>query len=830
VSPALIVRISPANSGQVRIQQFNFDGSIAQEELATAAEQSYTCFKPGPRPIKVTAAPGSGYQFDRWVLSPSQSGFSPRSNPTEFASTNEVKTLTAYFTGGTTPPPTVPNPPTNVQASSGTYSDRVRITWAASTGATSYEVHRATSATGSRTRIATPTGTSYNDFNTTCPNIYYYWIRAVSSAGVSGFSSSSTGYCQTGTTPPPISGDVTPVSVADAKKMLDEKVGLIVVDISDRDDYERDHILCARHAFYNDFFGVFIDYEAIGLTPYKTSDILVYDQRAINAQTAAQYLADEGFSSVFYLTGGLKAWIDAGHETVPCSYECEGCDLPPMAHAGADKTVNENQIFTLDGSGSVNPGAGVLTYLWQQYNPGNKNSRADISNPDAAQPTVTAPNVQEGGETLIFHLTVTEAQGREDMDSVAVKVNWAFDNRPPTARAGADQEVDGGVEVILNGSGSTDLDDGIATYQWVQTGGAVNVTLTGASTPVAGFIAPLAENEPLELVFELTVTDNGGQSDTDEVTITVSVGNQKPVADAGEPQTVGETALVTLDGSDSSDPDGDTLFYEWRQVGGSRNVDLMQPSSARPSFIAPMVSGDPVVLTFELTVSDNKGLVDSDLVEITVEDVGEPPFADAGRSRMVYEGDMVNLDGFGSFDLDGEIMSYQWVQVNNPAVTIIGETTATASFMAPDVDEGQITLIFQLTVTDNTGLVDSDTVKIGVSSGKAPPVADAGPDQIVNEGDMVVLDGPSSSGLSETITDYQWEQLSGPEVLLSDPTVRTTEFKAPKVGVDLTALQFKLHVEYASGHVSTDTVDVYIKKNNCSSDSTCFISTLNDSF
>lgn len=825
------MKISPANSGQARIQQFNYDGTISQEELATAALQSYTCFKPGPRPIKITASPASGYRFDRWVLEPHQTGFATRSNPSEFASTNEVKTLTAYFTGGATTPP---NPPTNVQASKGAYSDRVNITWNASTNATSYEVYRAISASGTKTRIGTPSVTSYTDRGINCGTTYYYWVKAVGAGGVSAFSSPNTGYCQ-GSTPPPPPPDVTPVNPADAKKMLDEKVGLIVVDVSDRDEYEREHILCARHTFYNDFFGLFLDYESIGLTPYKASDILVYDQKGINGKTAAEYLAGEGFASVHYLTGGLDAWIAAGGETVPCPYECGDCGLPPMAHAGPDQTVNENQTFTLDDSGSVNPGVGALTYSWRQYNPGNRNSRADISNPDAARPTATAPNVQEGGETLIFHLTVTDAQGRKDMDSVAVKVNWVFENRPPTARAGEDQDVDGEEEVVLNGSGSTDPDDGIAAYHWVQTGGAENVTLTGATTAVARFTAPIAENDPLELVFELTVTDKGGQSDTDEVTITVSVGNHSPEARArarDDQTTVRETETVTLDGSDSFDMDGDPLFYVWRQVEGAGEVELMQPTSAQSIFIAPMVSGDPVALTFELTVSDDKGGVAFDRVVITVEDVGEPPFADAGRSQMVYVGDTVKLDGSGSFDLDGDIVSYQWTQVNTPIVEdLTDEKSATATFVAPVVAEGQITLIFQLTVTDDTGLIDSDTVKIGVSSGKAPPVADAGPDQIVNEGDNVVLNGSGSSDLTEKITGYRWEQVSGPEAALSDSAVRAPEFKAPRVGVDLTAMQFKLNVEYASGHVSTDTVDVYIKKKNCSSSSsTCFISTLNSGF
>lgn len=821
------MNISPANSGQVKIEQLKF-GNIdtSSTQIATAATQSYTCFDTNLW-IRSTATPNSGYRFDRWTLTPTsvpiQTGFSLRTNPIEFKNTDvgeAGKTLTVYFTGGTATPP---NPPTNVLATDGTYSDRVNITWNASTNATSYEVYRATSASGSKTKIGNPSVTSYADFSITCPNIYYYWIKAVGAGGASDFSSSNTGYCQGSTPPPPPPPEgVTPVNTTEAKKMLDERVGLIVVDASDPRDYEREHILCARNSTWESNFGS-LNYMGIGLTPYKASDILVYDQKNTFGQTAAEFLAAQGFSSVYYLTGGLEAWIAAGGETVPCTYECDECDLPPMSHAGADRTASENQTFTLNGSGSVNPGAGSLTYSWKQY----QGTNATITNPGAAQPTVRAPYVQEGGETLTFHLTVTDAQGNKDMDSVAVSVTW--NNRSPVADAGGDQDVDGGVEVVLDGRDSTDPDgdSDIDTYRWVQTGGP-DVALTGAATSVARFTSPLAENDPLELVFALTVTDVGGQSDTDEVTITVRIGNQPPVAYAGPDQNVGETAPVILNGSGSTDPDGDLLFYEWRQIG-TPAVVLMQSTSVRPTFTAPMVTGVPLALTFELTVRDNKGGSGTDRVVITVEDVGEPPFADAGRSQMVYEGDMVTLDGFGSFDLDGEIVSYQWIQVNNPAVTMIGEKTATASFMAPDVEEGQIMMIFQLTATDDTGLTDSDTVKIGVSSGKAPPRADAGPDQIVNEWDKVALSGSGSSDLTDTIMGYQWEQVSGPEVALTDPAVRAPEFNAPGVSVDLTALTFKLSVEYVGGYVSTDTVDIFIKKKNCRKDSsTCFISTLKD--
>ncbi len=90
--------------------------------------------------------------------------------------------------------------------------------------------------------------------------------------------------------------------------------------------------------------------------------------------------------------------------------------------------------------------------------------------------------------------------------------------------------------------------------------------------------------------------------------------NGAPAADAGADQTVRPGALVTLDGSASSDPGGGALTYLWQQSGGP-TVTLNDPTAGRPTFIAPDTPG---VLTFTLTVTDGGGLSNQDTVEITV--------------------------------------------------------------------------------------------------------------------------------------------------------------------------------------------------------------------
>ncbi|MCY4374767.1 MAG: fibronectin type III domain-containing protein, partial [Spirochaetaceae bacterium] len=91
-------------------------------------------------------------------------------------------------------------------------------------------------------------------------------------------------------------------------------------------------------------------------------------------------------------------------------------------------------------------------------------------------------------------------------------------------------------------------------------------------------------------------------------------GNRAPVADAGPDQTVADGATVTLDGSGSTDPDGDALTHAWTQRSGPP-VTLSDPTAARTTFTAPSA---PAVLEFALRVADGAGGRDTDTVRVHV--------------------------------------------------------------------------------------------------------------------------------------------------------------------------------------------------------------------
>jgi fibronectin type 3 domain-containing protein len=101
--------------------------------------------------------------------------------------------------------PAAPSPPTNVQASDGTYMDKVQVTWSASPGADSYTVYRATSTSRRATKvtIGTTTNTTYDDTSASVMVIYFYCVVATNSYGKSAYSTYDTGYRSDGTPPIP---------------------------------------------------------------------------------------------------------------------------------------------------------------------------------------------------------------------------------------------------------------------------------------------------------------------------------------------------------------------------------------------------------------------------------------------------------------------------------------------------------------------------------------------------------------------------------------------------------------------------------------------------
>jgi len=189
--------------------------------------------------------------------------------------------------------------------------------------------------------------------------------------------------------------------------------------------------------------------------------------------------------------------------------------------------------------------------------------------------------------------------------------------------------------------------------------------------------------------------------------------NQLPIAVAGADRLIDEETGGTLDGSGSSDPDGDALTYAWTQLSGP-DVALTGADTATPAFTAPEVCTDTLAV-LQLTVTDPEGLAATDQLTLTINNLGQRPVADAGSDFKVFEGAGAMLSAAGTTDPDCEPLSYSWLQLSGPTVTLTGADTATPSFTAPAV-EGDTLMRFRVLVEDPDGNQSADLVDVTVSN------------------------------------------------------------------------------------------------------------------
>jgi PKD repeat protein len=287
----------------------------------------------------------------------------------------------------------------------------------------------------------------------------------------------------------------------------------------------------------------------------------------------------------------------------------------------------------------------------------------------------------------------------------------------------------------------------------------------------------------------VVTASNGSGSVT--ATTPVTITNLAPFANAGPDQAVGINALMTLDGSASTDPDGHLpLSYEWQQISGGPVV-LSSRVISRPTFMAPNV---PAVLAFSLVVTDSKALR-SPVIDTVVITVSDQPIT----ALLAVNNSPTTLGQTTWFTATaaGSNISYTWnfgdglVTLGNP----ISHTYAASGF-------------YTALVTATNG-VNSLTTTLPVTITNLVPVAIAGPDQNATVNAQVDLDGSHSYDQDGHLPlAYYWTQVGGPAVILSNAVISQLAFTAPATPGVLT---FTLCVTDAYGLASAvDTTVVHV--------------------
>ncbi|MCP3941126.1 MAG: PKD domain-containing protein [Desulfobacteraceae bacterium] len=397
----------------------------------------------------------------------------------------------------------------------------------------------------------------------------------------------------------------------------------------------------------------------------------------------------------------------------------------------------EKSTITLDASKSADSDGSIVTWQWQQIN----GPKVIMDSQNTATPSFTAPDTSLVKEALTFKLTITDNNGASTSKTILLWIDDSIANnklnQPPIAEFNLSTAYGNApLTIFFNASASSDLDGTIASYVWdfgngeTGTGETTNHTFTTPGT----------------YVIYLTVTDNDGDTHATIKTLTVLDQfdtNNRPVAKLIPSERIhkGIPATLTFSASQSFDPDGSIVSYEWGfgdgQTGTGKNVSHTYTN--KQTYLVTLV------------VTDDKGAINWVYDYIYISNAN--PIASFTPSQFNGEAPLtINFDASASWDKDGSISSYKWDFGNSN--TASGKT---ASYTY--TDNG--TFIVKLTVRDNDQVSNNVTKTITVSD--TPPENQSplarflfytykGPGSL-----SITLDASFSNDPDGAITTYDWD-------------------------------------------------------------------------
>jgi hypothetical protein len=252
----------------------------------------------------------------------------------------------------------------------------------------------------------------------------------------------------------------------------------------------------------------------------------------------------------------------------------------------------------------------------------------------------------------------------------------------------------------------------------------------------------------------------GGGGDSENLPVSLEPNNTAPLVSAGEDMTVALGGVVTLDGSASSDADGDSLTYEWKVVSSpsSSATSSIDFTDSVTQSITPTEAGE-----YEISLTVNDGTVSSnaDNVLISVIKPNSLPIAIITGDTEVQAGMSTSLSAANSTDEDNDTLTYSWEFISKPEGSGLSSgalAQESDSSFRPDVTGD---FIVQLTINDGTDNSEAVTHTITVTANAAPTVS-AHVDLEYSIGGEAYFYAVATDDDS-TALNYSWAITSAPE-------------------------------------------------------------------
>jgi len=408
---------------------------------------------------------------------------------------------------------------------------------------------------------------------------------------------------------------------------------------------------------------------------------------------------------------------------------------PPTAVATASPLSGQAPLtVSFDGTGSSDPEGGDLSYYWI-FGDGQMGSGATLDH------EFQLPGIYSVG------LIVTDEGGADDFDIIEITVCGDGINCPPVADAGEDVNIFFGESVDLHGTATDSNGDPIIdpTWSWMIDAKPEGSTpyLSNPTGQNPYFVPDMAGDYVLSLV----VNDGIYESLPDSITVYVAMNLPPVVIATADPITGSVPLTVNFDGSQSFDPEGGPLDFDWSFRDGSRSTE-----------VAPIhVFGSEGSFLVRLEVEDNmnQATVETLLITVCGDGINCPPVADAGPYQTIYLGDSVTLHGTAT-DPDGDpIMGWQWEVISAPTgstYNLSDKNTSDALFTADTLGDYVITLIAQ----DYYAWGDPDATLVAVVENQ-PPTAVAAASPLSGPAPLLVsFDGTGSSDPEGGDLWYDW--------------------------------------------------------------------------